>query len=222
MKITVGQITDKGLNPRRSSNEDNLLAMPDYGLYLVADGVGGRLGGAVASQIVVDVFSRVFAQRHQEDLRKVIENTIELCNQKIYEDARSNADLHGMATTIAVLAVEGKRAVVAHVGDSRVYRFDRKGLICLTEDHSEVGDALRAGLITAEQAAQHPRRNVISRALGAELEVEPDFREIEIDDRTSFMLCSDGVMRHVSDEEIARLMKNGQRPQDVCERLKQL
>src|SRR5262249_46503776 len=134
MKITVGQITDKGLNPKRLTNEDNLLAMPDYGLYLVADGVGGRLGGAVASQIVVDVFSRVFAQRHQEDLRKVIENTIELCNQKIYEDARSNADLHGMATTIAVLAVEGKRAVVAHVGDSRVYRFDRKGLICLTED----------------------------------------------------------------------------------------
>ena len=222
MKITVGQITDRGLNPKRLSNEDNLLTMPDHGLYLVADGVGGRLGGAVASQIVVDVFSRVFAQRHQEDLRKVIENTIEFCNQKIYEDARSNSDLNGMATTIAMLAVEGKRAVVAHVGDSRVYRFDRKGLICLTEDHSEVGDALRAGLITAEQAAQHPRRNVISRALGAELEVEPDFREIEIDDRTSFVLCSDGITRHVTDQEIARLMKGGQRPEAICERMKQL
>jgi len=222
MKITVGQITDKGLNPRRSSNEDNLLAMPDRGLFLVADGVGGRLGGAVASQIVVDVFSKVFSQRHQEDLRRVVESTIELCNQKIYEDARSNPELDGMATTIAMLAVEGKRAIVAHVGDSRVYRYDRKGLICLTEDHSEVGEALRAGLITAAQAAQHPRRNVISRALGAELEVEPDFREIEIDDRTSFVLCSDGVTRHVTDQEIARLMKNGQRPETICERLKQL
>jgi serine/threonine protein phosphatase PrpC/cytochrome c-type biogenesis protein CcmH/NrfG len=222
MKITFGQITDKGLNPKRLANEDNLLAMPDRGLFLVADGVGGRSGGAVASQIVVDIFTKVFAQRHQEDLRKVVENTIDLCNQKIYEDARSDAGLGGMATTIAMVAVEGKRAIVAHVGDSRVYRFDRKGLICLTEDHSEVSEALRAGLITAEQAARHPRRNVISRALGAELEVEPDFREIEIDDRTSFMLCSDGVTRHVTDEEIARLMKNGRRPQSICERLKQL
>jgi serine/threonine protein phosphatase PrpC/tetratricopeptide (TPR) repeat protein len=222
MKITVGQITDKGLNPKRLSNEDNLLTIPDRGLFLVADGVGGRLGGARASQLAVETFSKVFAQRHQEDLRKVVESTIDLCNQKIYEEARSDPNLGGMATTIAMLAVEGNRAIVAHVGDSRVYRFDRKGLICLTEDHSEVGEALRAGLITAEQAARHPRRNVISRALGAEIEVEPDFREIEIDDRTSFMLCSDGVTRHVTDEEIARSMKNGQPPQAICERLKQL
>jgi PPM family protein phosphatase len=222
MKITVGQITDKGLNPKRLSNEDSLLTMPDRGLFLVADGVGGRLGGARASQVAVDIFSKVFAQRHHDDLRKVVENTIDLCNQRIYEEARSDPNFGGMATTIAMLAVEGNRAIIAHVGDSRVYRFDRKGLICLTDDHSEVGEALRAGLITAEQAARHPRRNVISRALGAELEVEPDFREIEIDDRTSFMLCSDGVTRHVTDEEIARLMKNGQRPQAICEWLKQL
>jgi protein phosphatase len=222
MKITVGQITDKGLNPKRLSNEDNLLAMPDRGLFLVADGVGGRLGGARASQVAVEIFSKVFAQRHHEDLLKIVESTIDLCNQKIYEEARSDPNFGGMATTIAMVAVEENRAIIAHVGDSRVYRFDRKGLICLTEDHSEVGEALRAGLITAEQAARHPRRNVISRALGAEIEVEPDFREIEIDDRTSFMLCSDGVTRHVTDEEIARLMKNGQRPQDICERLKQL
>jgi serine/threonine protein phosphatase PrpC/tetratricopeptide (TPR) repeat protein len=222
MKITVGQITDKGLNPKRLSNEDNLLAMPERGLFIVADGVGGRLGGARASQVAVETFSKVFAQRHQEDLRKIVESTIDLCNQKIYEEARSDPNFGGMATTIAMLAVDGRRAIVAHVGDSRVYRFDRKGLICLTEDHSEVGEALRAGLITAEQAARHPRRNVISRALGAEIEVEPDFREIEIDDRTSFMLCSDGVTRHVTDDEIARLMKNGQFPQEICERLKQL
>jgi serine/threonine protein phosphatase PrpC/TolA-binding protein len=222
MKITVGQITDKGLNPKRLANEDNLLAIPDRGLFLVADGVGGRLGGAVASQMAVDIFSKVFAQRHKDDLRIIVESTIELCNQKIYEGARSNPNLGGMATTLAMVAVEGNRAIVAHVGDSRVYRFDRKGLICLTDDHSEVGEALRAGLITPEQAASHPRRNVISRALGAEIDVEPDFREIEIDNLTSFVLCSDGVTRHVTDEEIARLMKNGQPPQAICERLKQL
>jgi PPM family protein phosphatase len=222
MKITVGQITDKGLNPKRKANEDSLLAMPDRGLFLVADGVGGRMGGAVASRMAVEIFSKVFSQRHRDDLRIIVETTIELCNQKIYEGARSDPNLGGMATTLAMVAVEGSRAIVAHVGDSRVYRFDRKGLICLTEDHSEVHEALRAGLITPEQAASHPRRNVISRAMGAESEVEPDIREIEIDERTSFMLCSDGVTRHVTDDEIARLMKNGQRPQAVCDRIKQL
>jgi protein phosphatase len=196
--------------------------MPDRGLFMVADGVGGRLGGAVASKMAVDIFSKIFGQRHRDDLRIIIESAIELCNQKIYEGAKSDPDLGGMATTLAMVAVEGNRAIVAHVGDSRVYRFDRKGLICLTEDHSEVHEALRAGLITPDQAARHPRRNVISRAMGAEPEVEPDIREIEIDDRTSFMLCSDGVTRHVSDDEIARLMKNGQRPQAVCDQLKQL
>ncbi|MGH9840646.1 MAG: protein phosphatase 2C domain-containing protein [Blastocatellia bacterium] len=222
MKANVGQITDKGLNPKRASNEDNLLAMPERGLYLVADGVGGRLGGEVASRTVVEVFSRVFGQEHHEDLRKLIENTIDFCNQKVFEDARADPELDGMATTIALVAVEGKRAVVAHVGDSRVYRYDEKGLICLTEDHSEVGEAMRAGMLTAEQAAKHPRRNVISRAIGADVEIEPDFREIEIDVRASFILCTDGITRHITDDEIARLMRGGTRPQAICEKMKEL
>ncbi len=222
MKVTVGQITDRGLNPKRLTNEDNLLALPERGLFLVADGVGGRLGGEVASRTVVEVFAKIFNQRHSEDLRQVIESAIDFCNQKIYEESRSNNDLDGMATTIALVAVEGKRAIIAHVGDSRVYRADQKGLICLTQDHSEVSEALRAGIITPEQAAQHPRRNVISRALGAEAEVEADFREIEIDEQTSFLLCSDGITRHISDDEIARLMKSNQPPQRICERMKEL
>ena len=127
-----------------------------------------------------------------------------------------------MATTLALVAVEDSRAIIAHVGDSRVYRADQKGLICVTQDHSEVSEALRAGIITPEQAAQHPRRNVISRALGAEAEVEADFREIEIDEQTSFLLCSDGITRHISDDEIARLMKGNQPPQKICERMKEL
>jgi serine/threonine protein phosphatase PrpC len=222
MKVTVGQITDKGLNPKRATNEDNLFALPEVGLFLVADGVGGRLGGEVASQTVVDVFSRVFSQPQNEELRTLIANTIDLCNQKIHEDAHSNPDLDGMATTVALVAVSGTRAIVAHVGDSRVYRYDTHGLICLTEDHSEVGEALRAGTITPEQAAMHPRRNVISRAIGAEPEVEPDFREIEIDEETSFLLCTDGITRHITDAEISRLMRGGERPQALCEKMKAL
>jgi PPM family protein phosphatase len=222
LKVTYGQITDKGLNPKRLENEDNLLVMPKRGLFLVADGVGGRVGGRVASQTVVDVFNRVFTQEQPEDLRDLVISTVDLCNHKIFEEAQTNPDLTGMATTIALLVVEGRRAVIAHVGDSRVYRYDDQGLICLTADHSEVNEAIRAGEMTPEQAARHPRRNVINRALGAEADVEPDIVEIEVDQKTSFLICSDGITRHVTDEEIARLLRSDRRPEIICETLKEL
>ena len=220
--ITIGKLTDKGLSPKRPYNEDSLLVLPDRGLYLVADGVGGRRGGEVASSTVVEVFNKIFNQQHHEDLRNVVEGAIDLANQKIFSEAELNPELAGMATTLALVAVEGKRAIVAHVGDSRVYRHDGQGLICLTEDHSEVNEALRAGIITEEQAANHPRKNVINRAIGAEPDVEPDVVEIDIDDRTSFILCTDGITRHITDEEIERLMKSGLRPDRICEKMKEL
>src|SRR5204863_9184994 len=161
----------KGL--KRAANEDNLLALPEQGLFLVADGVGGRRGGQTASRTVTEVFEKVFNQPQPpappeaqvEELRALVASTIELCNQKIYTEAESNADLDGMATTLALAAVRGNRAIITHVGDSRVYRCDAQGLIQLTEDHSEVVEAVRAGLLTPQQAETHPRRNVISRAI---------------------------------------------------------
>jgi serine/threonine protein phosphatase PrpC/cytochrome c-type biogenesis protein CcmH/NrfG len=222
LKVTSGSVTDKGLNPKRLENEDNLLALPKRGLFLVADGVGGRRGGQVASQTVVDVFRKVFTQEQPDDLSDLVLNTIDFCNQKIYEESASNPELGGMATTIALLSVKDKRAVIAHVGDSRVYRYNHRGLVCLTQDHSEAYEALRAGMITEDQVATYPRRNVINRALGAEPDVQPDLLEIEIDENTSFMLCSDGINRHVTDEEIERLMRSQRRPEAVCEALKEL
>jgi protein phosphatase len=228
MKITVGKITDKGLNPKREVNEDSLLVMPERKLFLVADGVGGRRGGQVASQTVVDVFTKVFSQELPDGLRDLVINTIDLCNQKIFEETEVNPELKGMATTIALVGLESKpgsqggRAIIAHIGDSRVYRYDREGLVCLTEDHSDVNDALRAGMITEEQAAVHPHRNIINRALGAELDVEPDVVELEVDEDTSFLLCSDGITRHITDAEIARLMRSGRRPEAICESMKEL
>jgi serine/threonine protein phosphatase PrpC/TolA-binding protein len=228
MKITVGKITDKGLNPKREVNEDSLLVMQERGVFLVADGVGGRRGGQVASQTVVDVFTKVFSQELPDGLRGLVINTIDLCNQKIFEETEVNPELKGMATTIALVGLDSKRgdqggrAIIAHIGDSRVYRYDKEGLVCLTEDHSDVNDALRAGMITEEQAAVHPQRNVINRALGAELDVEPDVVELEVDEYTSFLLCSDGITRHITDQEIARLMRSGRRPEAICESMKEL
>lgn len=127
-----------------------------------------------------------------------------------------------MATTVVLSAVRDNRAIVAHVGDSRVYRCDARGLVQLTEDHSEVNEAVKQGWMTAEQAEVHPRRNVISRAIGADSEVEPEIIEIEVDETTTLLLCSDGITRHIRDDQLERLLRSGNHPQTVCETMKQL
>ncbi|MFM8394552.1 MAG: protein phosphatase 2C domain-containing protein [Acidobacteriota bacterium] len=222
MRVTFGYVTDRGLNPRRTRNEDNLLVLPERGLYLVADGVGGRRGGETASRTVVEVFRRVFNQpQFIDDHRAVLLSTIDLCNQKIYEDSQSQIELEGMATTVAVVAVNDRMATIAHVGDSRVYRVDAQGLVRLTEDHSEIHEALRAGRITEELAANHPKRNVINRALGADSEVEPDLIEIELDETTTLLLCTDGVTRHIGDEQLEALLQSGHHPQAICQMIRE-
>ena len=222
LKFTIGTVTDKGLNPRRTANEDRLLTMPEQGLYVVCDGVGGHRGGQVASQTAVDIFREVFTEKPEGELLALVKETINYANQSIFTTANEVADLEGMAATLTVVAIEGMRAIIAHVGDSRVYRFDGKQLFCETEDHSEVNDALRAGTITREQAENHPHKNIINRALGGDAVVEADFKIVTIDRHTSFLLCSDGITRHVSDDELLQIMRSGQNPNNICEQLKEM
>jgi PPM family protein phosphatase len=225
LKVTVGTVTDRGLNPKRAANEDRLLALPQARLFLVADGVGGRRGGQVASQTVVDVFKQAFSDqpRRSNDLLAVLKQTINLCNRSIHDSSNELADLRGMATTVAlVAAMNDTRAIIGHVGDSRVYRFDGREMVCETEDHSEVNDAVRAGTLSPAQAAHHPRRNVINRAIGADTEVEADFKIVPLNERTSFLLCSDGITRHVTDAELAEVMRSRAHPQKLCTQLKEI
>lgn len=222
MEITYASVTDKGLNPKRPHNEDNLLALPERGLFLVADGVGGRRGGEVASQTVVDIFSEEFRSTPQGDPRSIIAATIKAANSAIFHKADDDDELDGMATTIALVLVDEARALVAHVGDSRVYLHDAGRLEQLTDDHSEANEAVRAGLIDPAQAASYARRNVINRALGAEVEVEADFRELPLRAGARFLLCSDGITRHIEDTELADLLAGRRSPQQICELLKQL
>jgi protein phosphatase len=213
------------LNPKRAANEDRLLALPQARLFLVADGVGGRRGGQVASQTVVDVFQKAFSEqpRNSSDLLALLKQTINICNRSIFDSANEIADLQGMATTVALIAaVNDTRAIIGHVGDSRVYRFDGRELVCETEDHSEVNDAVRAGVLSTAQAAHHPRRNVINRAIGAEFEVEADFKIVPLNEHTSFLLCSDGVTRHITDAELAELVRGKPHPQKLCAQLKEI
>ena len=201
-KVKVASISDRGLNDKRPLNEDSLLSDQDRGIFAVADGVGGAEAGEVASQTAVDVLSEAFRHRIHDgdDVEDLMELAIQRANASIHQMANEHPRFSMMATTIVALHVDGLRATFGHVGDSRLYRLTPNGeLRRETEDHSIVEEEVRAGRMTPEQAANHPSKNVISRALGAEPSVEVDMQTIEIEDGTSFLLCTDGITRHLSD-----------------------
>src|SRR6185436_7115242 len=128
-----------------------------------------------------------------------------------------------MATTIVALQIQGNIATIGHVGDSRLYRLTPAGqLLRETADHSVVEEEVRAGRMTAEQAAHHPSKNVISRALGAEPDVEVDLKVIEVDEGTEFLLCTDGITRHIADHELRHLLITHDDLPALCDELKRV
>ncbi|HEX6190199.1 MAG TPA: PP2C family serine/threonine-protein phosphatase, partial [Pyrinomonadaceae bacterium] len=221
--VKVASVSDRGLNDKRPLNEDSFLSDQERGIFAVADGVGGAEAGEVASQTAVDVLSEAFRHRIHDgdDIEDLMELAIQRANASIHQMANEHPRFSMMATTIVALHVDGLRATFGHVGDSRLYRLTPTGeLRRETEDHSIVEEEVRAGRMTPEQAANHPSKNVISRALGAEPSVEVDMQTIEIEDGTSFLLCTDGITRHLSDKELRDLIVSGQSIDAVCEEMK--
>lgn len=222
--LKVASVSDRGLNDKRPLNEDSFLCDHERGIFAVADGVGGAEAGEVASQTAVDVLDEAFRHRlHDgEDIEDLMELAIQRANSSIHQMATEHPRFAMMATTVVALHVEGLRATFGHVGDSRLYRLTPEGqLLRETEDHSIVEEEVRAGRMTPEQAANHPSKNVISRALGAESSVEVDMKTIEIEDGTSFLLCTDGITRHISDSELRDLLVSGRPVDQVCADMKQ-
>ncbi|MBA3514250.1 MAG: serine/threonine-protein phosphatase, partial [Pyrinomonadaceae bacterium] len=170
LTVEAQTVTDRGLNERRPLNEDSFLADSRRFIFAVADGVGGAEAGEVASQTAIEVLDEAF--RHQiagDDVEDLMELAIQRANASIHQMAQEHSKFSMMATTIVALHLKGNVATIGHVGDSRLYRLTTEGdLVRETEDHSVVEEEVRAGRMTAEQAAHHPSKNVISRALGAE------------------------------------------------------
>jgi serine/threonine protein phosphatase PrpC len=208
LSVKSSAVTDRGLNPKRPLNEDSFLADSGRGIFVVADGVGGAEAGEVASQTAIEVLDKAFREHVDDaDIEDLMELAIQRANASIYRMAQENPKFSMMATTVVGLHVQGNRATIGHVGDSRLYRLTPAGqLLRETADHSVVEEEVRAGRMTAEQAANHPSKNVISRALGAEDGVEVDMKVIEVDDGTEFLLCTDGITRHIPDHELRQLL----------------
>jgi serine/threonine protein phosphatase PrpC len=179
-------------------------------LLAVADGMGGHQGGATASRITIETLGEVFV-RDPDPSGETLREAFETANARVYQAAQEHPELHGMGTTcVALLFGTDGTAWVAHVGDSRAYLLRDGQLDPLTADHSTVGELVRAGKITPEEAAVHPRRNEILRSIGADTSVEVDVAPVEMRAGDQYLLCSDGLSGLVSDPEMgAVLLREG-------------
>jgi len=202
----------------RDHNEDAMLLDKRNGAYVVADGMGGANAGEVASRMVVEEVARQ-ARTLSVNLREQSEDpvrgrrwalhylpqVIEQANRMIYDEARANRGRRGMGTTVVMLMPVGDEAYICHVGDSRVYLLRDGELFQVTEDHSLVTRMLRDGQITPEEAHNHPRKNLITRCVGIQPEVEVDSLYLDLQPGDRFVLCSDGLSDMLSHDQIEQL-----------------
>lgn len=187
-------------------------------LLIVADGMGGHRGGATASRLAVESVKQHFMTNGTGDVAETLRGALARANARVYTEAQSNADLRGMGTTVSALLIRGPQAWLAHVGDSRIYGVRSDAIKQFSDDHSLVATMVREGLLTSQEAENHPRRNVLQRSIGVGEEVEIDVRgPIDIREGDVFIVCSDGLHGVVKDDEIRQAAKLP--PQQAADRL---
>jgi protein phosphatase len=216
--LTANGATDVGRV--RSANQDSFLVDDKQSLFIVADGMGGHAGGEIASQLCISEISD-FLQKQMNDgventtfdhrenmITNLLAKSINYASSRIYERALEEPQLNGMGTTATVVKIDGSTAHWGHVGDSRLYLI-RCGLIYqVTHDHSLVGEQVRAGIITEEEAEVHQLRNIITRSVGYQEEEDVDCSSLDLEEGDLLLICSDGLHGKVSDKEISELVND--------------
>ena len=204
----------------RANNEDNFGYDSRYGIFVVCDGMGGQAAGEVASKMGVDILLDYFRQnaKHGSNPQadrsadgvsagaSSLASAIHLANRSIYQAGQQENGRSGMGSTIVAALVRGNALAIAHVGDSRIYLIRQGAIQQLTQDHSLVMEQVRRGYITLEQAQQSEMQNIILRALGSEEAVEPDIEDLVAVPGDVLLMTSDGLTRHVRDEEILQMV----------------
>lgn len=213
MRIRSAGQTDVGRV--REKNEDSLLVVDDLGLYVVADGMGGHLGGQTASRLAVEslregVEGAIAAMREgasaepleSSPVSRLLADAVRGACGTIYRRAQEDSDLQGMGTTVTSLWIGSGRAFIAHVGDSRCYLQRGDRVIQVTDDHSLVNEQMKAGLISREEARSSRLKNIITRSVGFEKDVAVDTFALPLQEGDRMLLCSDGLANFVDDTEI--------------------
>ncbi len=202
----------------RDINEDSFYitdnSFSDIQLYILADGMGGCKAGDIASKLAISTAKSYIENnikdtpKEKESLIQLVGSSAEYANMVVYEKSKENKDFEGMGTTIEICLIYNNRAFIAHIGDSRIYRI-RNGLIRqLTQDHSYVQTLVKQGTITKDEAEIHPKKNILTKALGCNAFVEPDMlvRGFQKDD--ILVMCSDGLSNMVTQDDIYNIVTN--------------
>ncbi|MCI2062578.1 MAG: Stp1/IreP family PP2C-type Ser/Thr phosphatase [Eubacteriaceae bacterium] len=221
--IEVGQKSDKGR--LRSNNEDSLITIPEQNVFGVADGVGGNNAGEVASSTAVRDLAQ-YLETHpisdcgdENELGAYLKECIDRINSDVFLLGRNDSRHKGMATTFVMCYIRDLTAYVVNVGDSRAYIRRGSELFQITEDHTYVNSLVKLGVISRDEARSHTKGNVITRAMGAEADVEADFYNTGIEDGDTILLCTDGLYGEVEDEKINEIMDNTENMDELAENL---
>lgn len=212
MKIVAK--TDKGMV--RNTNQDAYAVgeLPGGVAWaVVCDGMGGAAGGNIASALAVKVISEKInnsynAQMKDISIKNMLHSALVAANLEVFDMSLERPELRGMGTTVVCAIVKEGQAYIMHAGDSRAYIVSDNGLKQITMDHSMVQDLVNKGKITEEEAAVHPNKNIITRALGVEKTIEIDFRQVDLDRGNTLIICTDGLSNYVSSQEICEEIKD--------------
>lgn len=183
-------------------------------IYILADGMGGYKGGEIASKLATDSVRKYIENnfdstpKEKEEILKLIGSAVEYANMVVYEKSKEIPELEGMGTTIEVCLIYNNKAYIGHIGDSRIYRIRKEVIRKLTKDHSYVQKLVEDKKITREEAKSHPKKNMLTRALGCTPYVEPDLRARNFEKGDVFIICSDGLTNMVDEKRIYELVKN--------------
>ncbi len=217
MKLQVSAKTDIGLS--RNNNEDRYFVDEKQGLFIIADGMGGHAAGEVASQIAVETVRHFLHTIDKINPQKQLEQAINKANLAVEQAAKGDRALHGMGTTLSVLLLQQNRGYLAHVGDSRIYRLRNQKLEQLSDDHSLVGEQLRQGTITAEQAKISTLGNLLLQAIGVTPHLEICQDKLSLAAGDLFLLCTDGLTDMVPDAQIEKLLRQPETLNFRCDAL---
>lgn len=197
-------------------------------LAVIADGMGGHRGGGYASTTAVKVMGEHFMEldstdfKEEQDWAEWLQEVVNHVNRLLYNQANENKDLEGMGTTLEAALIRGRTCLVSHTGDSRVYAVNDHGIRQVTRDHSYVNVLLDSGEITEEEAAVHPQRNWIMRAIGSERTIEPDLYSIDLQDESYLLLCTDGLSNKINKDLMQEVVLSDATLHDKAKKLVEL
>ncbi|GEM00725.1 Stp1/IreP family PP2C-type Ser/Thr phosphatase [Halolactibacillus halophilus] len=217
-------ITDQGrVRPYNEDTGGVVCNQDKQTLYVIADGMGGHNAGDVASAMVLQYFQTHWPKERQftrvDDVERYLIKSIQTVNEQIYQKAKENDAYRGMGTTVVVVIIIDEMAVVAHVGDSRCYKLAEGQLRQITKDHSLVNALIHAGEITEQEARVHPKKNILTRAVGTDLAIDVDVTMVSCELGDTLLLCTDGLTNKLTDEEIKTIIQSVQKIDDAGKQL---